>query len=72
MATRGAGEVAVHGDRGIGMLEVQEMHQALFAGKPIAHDGRWALATAEVGAALVESSRTRREITLAHQCALRS
>ena len=46
------------------------MYEALFDNKPIRHDGRWALATLEVGSAIAESGRDRREIFLRHQCGL--
>jgi phthalate 4,5-cis-dihydrodiol dehydrogenase len=46
------------------------MHAAVTQGKPIIHDGRWAMATLEVGNAIVQSGRERREIMLAHQCGL--
>lgn len=45
-------------------------HDALVSGTPIVHDGRWAMATLEVGNAIILSGRERREILLAHQCAL--
>ena len=64
----GRHEVPVHGGRDIGLLEMNELHDALYAGKPIVHDGRWATATLEVGNAILESARERREIHLAHQC----
>jgi phthalate 4,5-cis-dihydrodiol dehydrogenase len=38
---------------------------------PAVHDGRWGLANLEVCLALVESSRTRSEVPLAHQVPLR-
>ena len=63
----GRREVPVFGDRGTGMLEMREMHECLAEGKPIVHDGRWALATLEVGMAIMESGRERREIILEHQ-----
>ena len=63
----GRREIPVHGGRGTGMLEMQEMWECLTSGTPIAHDGRWALATLEVGAAIVQSGRERREIALTHQ-----
>ncbi len=66
----GRREIPVHGDRGTGTLEIKEMHDALVSGAPIIHDGRWAMATLEVGNAIVRSGRERREILLAHQCAL--
>lgn len=66
----GRREIPVHGGRGTGMLEMKEMWEALNEGKPIVHDGRWAMASLEVGAAIVQSGRERREIMLTHQCAL--
>jgi phthalate 4,5-cis-dihydrodiol dehydrogenase len=68
----GREEVLVHGGRGTGMLEAKEMYEALFAGRPIVHDGRWALATLEVGSAMAQSSAERREIMLEHQCPINS
>ena len=64
----GRHEVPVEGGRGVGMLEMKEMYEAVVDGKPIVHDGRWALATTEVGAAMVQSGKERREIMLSHQC----
>jgi hypothetical protein len=52
------------------MLEMREMYECLTAGTPIVHDGRWALGTLEVGMAILESGRTRREILLEHQAAV--
>jgi phthalate 4,5-cis-dihydrodiol dehydrogenase len=49
---------------------MQEMHDAIFNNTPIVHDGRWATATLEVGLAIVQSGRERREIMLSHQCGL--
>jgi phthalate 4,5-cis-dihydrodiol dehydrogenase len=49
---------------------MKEMHEAIFRGAPIVHDGRWATATLEVAMAIVQSGRERREIMLSHQCAL--
>jgi len=66
----GRREVPVHGGRGTGLLEMKEMYEALTEGKPIRHDGRWAMATLEVGNAITQSARERREIMLTHQCAL--
>ena len=66
----GRREIQVHGGRGTGMLEMKEMWEALHEGKPIVHDGRWAMATLEVGAAIVQSGAERREIMLTHQCGL--
>jgi phthalate 4,5-cis-dihydrodiol dehydrogenase len=66
----GRTEVPVFGGRGTGTLEMKEMYEALFDNKPITHDGRWALATLEVGSAITESGRDRREIFLRHQWGL--
>jgi phthalate 4,5-cis-dihydrodiol dehydrogenase len=63
----GRREIPVHGGRGTGMLEMRELYEAVFEGKPITHDGRWAMATLEVGNAIVQSARERREITLTRQ-----
>jgi phthalate 4,5-cis-dihydrodiol dehydrogenase len=49
---------------------MKEMYEALVESRPIRHDGRWAMATLEVGNAIVESARERREIVLTHQCGL--
>jgi hypothetical protein len=46
------------------------MYEAVVEGKPLTHDGRWGMATLEVGNAIVRSGRERREIMLTHQCAL--
>jgi len=66
----GRREIPVHGGRGTGTLEMQEMHDCLFENKPITHDGRWALATLEVALAIVESGRRRQEVLLSHQSAI--
>jgi phthalate 4,5-cis-dihydrodiol dehydrogenase len=65
----GRREVPVFGGRGTGLLEMKEMYEALTQGKPIVHDGRWGMATLEVGNAIMQSARERREIMLEHQCA---
>lgn len=66
----GRREIPVEGGRGSGMLEMKELYDCLAGGKPILHDGRWAMATLEVGTAMVTSSKERREIILTHQCGL--
>jgi phthalate 4,5-cis-dihydrodiol dehydrogenase len=66
----GRREIPVHGGRGTGLLEMKEMYEAVVDGKPIMHDGRWAMATLEVGNTIVQSARERREIMLTHQCGL--
>jgi phthalate 4,5-cis-dihydrodiol dehydrogenase len=63
----GRHEEPVSGGRGTGLLEMREMYECLAEGKPIVHDGRWALATLEVSLAIAESGRERREILLQHQ-----
>jgi phthalate 4,5-cis-dihydrodiol dehydrogenase len=65
----GRREIPVFGGRGTGMLEMREMFECLSEGTPIVHDGRWALATLEVGMAIAESGKQRREIILSHQTA---
>jgi len=66
----GRREVPVFGGRGTGLLEMREMFECITEGTPIVHDGRWALATLEVGMAILESGRERREIVLEHQCSI--
>ncbi|HKT19811.1 MAG TPA: Gfo/Idh/MocA family oxidoreductase [Stellaceae bacterium] len=66
----GRREIPVEGGRGVGTIEMKEMHDAIFNGAPIVHDGRWATATLEVALAIIQSGRERREVMLSHQCAL--
>jgi hypothetical protein len=66
----GRREVPVTGDRGTGFVEIEELYEGVVNGKPIVHDGRWGTATLEVGNAMVQSARDRREIMLTHQCAI--
>ncbi len=68
----GRREIPVYGGRGTGTLEIKEMYEAIFENTPIVHDGRWGLATLEVGEAMVRSAKERREVLLEHQCALRT
>ena len=63
----GRREIEVFGGRGVGTLEMQELYECLVDGKPIVHDGRWGMATMEVGEAIMTSARERREIMLTHQ-----
>jgi len=67
----GRREIPVFGGRGTGMLEMKELYECLNDGTPIRHDGRWSLATLEVGTAIMQSGRERREIMLHHQRAVR-
>jgi phthalate 4,5-cis-dihydrodiol dehydrogenase len=64
----GRREIPVTGGRGVGTLEMQDLYDCLYEDRPIAHDGRWGMATLEVGSAIVESARERREIMLTRQC----
>jgi predicted dehydrogenase len=63
----GRREIEVLGGRGVGTLEIQELYECLAHGKPIVHDGRWGMATMEVGEAIMQSAAERREIMLTHQ-----
>ena len=47
--------------------EPMELYDAIRHGKPMLHDGRWGMATAEVQWAIIESARQRKEIQLQHQ-----
>ncbi|HEV8021250.1 MAG TPA: Gfo/Idh/MocA family oxidoreductase [Candidatus Lustribacter sp.] len=51
----------------IGLPDVRELDDYLTNGKPLTHDGRWALATLEACTAILRSSEERREIVLEHQ-----
>lgn len=66
----GRREVPVEGGRDTGLVEMKELYEAIAEGKPMVHDGRWAMATLEVCNAMVQSARERREILLAHQVPL--
>jgi phthalate 4,5-cis-dihydrodiol dehydrogenase len=50
---------------------IDEFYGAVIDGTPPLHDGAWSRATLEVCLAILESSRTQREITLHHQVGLR-
>jgi len=63
----GRREIEVFGGRGVGTLEIRELYECLVDGKPIVHDGRWGMATMEVGEAIMRSAAERREIMLTHQ-----
>ncbi|MCL6598129.1 MAG: Gfo/Idh/MocA family oxidoreductase [Alicyclobacillus macrosporangiidus] len=49
---------------------VDEFCNAVQSGRPPLHSGRWAMATLEVCLAVLESGRTRREVTLSRQIAV--
>ncbi len=66
----GMREVTVPQPGGAGMTlesEVMELYDAISGGKPLFHDGRWGMATAEVQWAIIESAKQRKEIMLEHQ-----
>jgi phthalate 4,5-cis-dihydrodiol dehydrogenase len=46
---------------------IEELHAAIFNGKPPLHSGEWGLATMEVCLAMLQSAREGREISLKHQ-----
>ncbi len=64
----GRHHIPVYGDRGVGVLEMQDMYDAVVNGKPISHDGRWGMGTLEVATAIMDSAKEHREIILTHQC----
>ena len=49
---------------------MNELYEAVVNGAPLVHDVRWGKATLEACLAILESSRTRQEVTLSHQVAL--
>jgi len=71
----GVHEVELSRGSGSGMMpflasEPLELYNAVRFGKPLLHDARWGMATAEVQWAMIESGRQRKEITLQHQVAV--
>ncbi|MCH8199260.1 MAG: creatininase family protein, partial [Chloroflexi bacterium] len=66
----GMRDVPVPQPGGAGMTldsEVMELYDAIRSDKPLFHDGRWGMATAEVQWAIIESAKQRKEIMLKHQ-----
>jgi phthalate 4,5-cis-dihydrodiol dehydrogenase len=68
----GVHEVPLSRGSGGGMMpflasEPLELYNAVRHGKPLLHDARWGMATAEVQWAIIESGKQRKEITLQHQ-----
>jgi phthalate 4,5-cis-dihydrodiol dehydrogenase len=72
------GGVAVYGASGVRevpcpawggsmKVELEDLCQAIAAGKPVPQDGRWGMATLEVCLQMLESSREHREMPLMHQ-----
>ena len=68
----GMREVPIAPGRGVpGRGDVlDELYNAVVNGAPLVHDARWGKATVEVCLAILESSRTRQEVTLSHQVAV--
>jgi phthalate 4,5-cis-dihydrodiol dehydrogenase len=64
----GRREVPVTGTRGTGQVEMNALYECLNKGTPITLDRHWAMATLEVGNAITQSAKERREIMLSHQC----
>jgi len=60
-------EIPVEDVRAALSPELNELHQALTAGKPVLHGGRWGLATLEVCLAIMQSARDHREVSLERQ-----
>ena len=67
----GKRNVAVQLAEGAGMAflesEPLELYNAVRYNRPMLHDGRWGMATAEVQWAILESAKRREEIILKHQ-----
>jgi phthalate 4,5-cis-dihydrodiol dehydrogenase len=64
----GRHHIPVYDEWVVGALEMQQIYDAIYEGKAIAHDGRWGMATLEVATAMLQSSEEHREIALTHQC----
>jgi phthalate 4,5-cis-dihydrodiol dehydrogenase len=64
----GQRELPVEGLHEERFAELDEMYQAVMQDRPVAHDGRWGMATLEVVLAIMQSGRERREIMMTHQC----
>lgn len=65
----GVEEIPVAVDASYSAAALENVYDAIVYGKPVLRDGRWGEATIEVLAAMMESSRTQREIRLSHQVA---
>ena len=70
----GLREIPVSQRKGEGMVfmdeEAMELVSAIRDNKPMLHDGRWGMATAEAQWAIMESARQGEEIKLQHQVAV--
>jgi phthalate 4,5-cis-dihydrodiol dehydrogenase len=47
--------------------ELRELYNAVKLGKPVYHSGAWGMATLEVGLAIIESTKTHKDVQLTHQ-----
>lgn len=47
---------------------IDELYAGVMHDRPLVHHGRWGRATLEVCLAILESSRTQRQVYLSHQC----
>lgn len=67
----GLREITIPQRKGEGMVfmdeEGMELFNAVRHGRPMLHDGRWGMATAEVQWAILESARRRADVKLQHQ-----
>ena len=50
-----------------GREDLMELYNAIRNGAPVYHDGAWGMATLELIAGIMESSRTGKEVVLSHQ-----
>ena len=50
-----------------GLLEVNEIYDAITKKKPVHQDGRWGMATLEVILGVIQSGQEHREVTMSHQ-----
>jgi phthalate 4,5-cis-dihydrodiol dehydrogenase len=53
-----------------GREDLLELYNAAIHGAPVYHDGAWGMATMELISAIMESSRTGKDVTLTHQVAM--
>lgn len=68
----GLHDVDLNAESGVGgrRAELIEFYDTVVLGKPLFHDGVWGMGTLEVGLAIMESAKTRKEIMLSHQVAV--
>ena len=63
----GQREVPVSLDAGRGLVELEEIYQAVTHDQPIRQDGYWGMATLEVVMGILQSAEERREVMMTHQ-----